>query len=87
MLAYQHHAPILPVCITTNTGVALLSRLTRVIISYGELIQPEELGNCGRDRFSEFRKASRLVMDRIAEMRERDEKMFPLSEERLKTGS
>ena len=34
---------------------------------------------------TEFRQASRLVMERIAEMRARDEKMFPLPKKQPKT--
>ena len=74
MLAHQHQAPILPVCMTTKTGVAA-KPFHKTIISYGELIQPDELGSV-EGTGSEYRKASRMVMQRIAEMRERDEKAF-----------
>ena len=74
MLAHQHQAPILPVCMTTKTGVAA-KPFHKTIISYGELIQPDELGIV-EGTGSEYRKASRMVMLRIAEMRERDEKAF-----------
>lgn len=74
MLAHQHQAPILPVCMTTKTGIAA-KPFNKTIISYGELIQPDELGIV-EGTGSEYRKASRMVMQRIAEMRERDEKAF-----------
>ena len=74
MLAHQHQAPILPVCMTTKTGVSA-KPFHKTMISYGELIQPYELGIV-EGTGSEYRKASRLVMQRIAEMRERDEKAF-----------
>lgn len=74
MLAHQHQAPILPVCMTTKTGKPV-KPFEKTIISYGELIQPDELGIV-EGTGSEYRKASRMVMQRIAEMRERDEKAF-----------
>ena len=74
MIAYQHQAPILPVCITTKTGKPAKA-FEKIIISYGEVIEPHELG-ITEGTGSEFRKASRIVMDRIAEMRQRDEQTF-----------
>lgn len=74
MIAHQHQAPILPVCMTTKSG-GPVKPFEKTIISYGELIQPDELGIV-EGTGSEYRKASRLVMERIAEMRERDEKAF-----------
>lgn len=76
MLAYKNQAPILPVCITTPNGGSP-KQFERAILSFGELIQPEELG-IKEGTGTEFRQASRMVMERIAEMRARDEKMFPL---------
>lgn len=74
MIAYRNQAPILPVCITTRTGKPAKA-FEKIIISYGELIQPNELGIV-EGTGSEFRKASRIVMERIAEMRQRDEQTF-----------
>lgn len=74
MIAHQYQAPILPVCLTTKTGKAA-KPFEKTIISYGELIQPDELGIV-EGTGSEYRKASRMVMQRIAELRERDEKAF-----------
>ena len=70
MLAHDGNAPILPVCITAPKGI--FPRLFhRVIVSCGKPIPPEELG-ITKASGSEYRKASRYVMSRIAELRERD---------------
>ena len=74
MIAHQNHAPILPVCITTPHGKPT-KLFEKSIVSYGKLIQPEELGII-EGTGVEFRKASRLVMSRIAEQRERDQQYF-----------
>lgn len=68
MLAYQNHAPILPVCITGRKG--LFPRLFhRVDVVCGPLIQPEQLGiEAGSG--TEYRKASRLVMSHIMQLRD-----------------
>jgi 1-acyl-sn-glycerol-3-phosphate acyltransferase len=70
MLAHSCGAPILPCCITAGGGgVPKLFR--RCTVSYGELIRPEELGiRAGSP--SEYRAASRFVMDKIVALRERD---------------
>ena len=70
MLAYQHKKPILPVCLTP-VGSRLPRMFHRVVVSYGSLIQPEELG-IQEGKGSEYRNASRLVMSKIAALRERD---------------
>lgn len=70
MLAYQNHAPIVPVCITAKGG-GKIRPFHKVCISYGEVIIPEELG-ITEGTSAEFRKASRMVMERISALRERD---------------
>ena len=70
MLAHQHNIPILPVCITP-VGSKRPKLFHRAIGSYGELIQPQELG-IHEGKAVEYRNASRMVMGRIAKMRERD---------------
>ena len=70
MLAHQHGVPIIPVCITP-IGSKRPKLFHRAIVSYGKLIPPEELG-IHEGKGVEYRTASRLVMSRIAEMRERD---------------
>lgn len=70
MIAYNYNTPILPCCITAKDG-GVPKMFHRVILSYGELIYPNELGiENGAPR--EFRNASRIVMSKITELRERD---------------
>jgi len=74
LLAHENNAPILPMSITAKDGKS--PRLFhKVKISCGDLIMPDELG-IETGTGSEYRKASRLVMDKIAELRERDIKDF-----------
>ncbi|WP_411654992.1 lysophospholipid acyltransferase family protein [Anaeromassilibacillus sp. SJQ-1] len=70
MLAYNNHAPILPVCITP-IGSKRPRLFHRAVVSFGELIPFEELG-IHEGSGVEFRNASRLVMDKIRALRERD---------------
>ena len=70
MLAHQHNVPIIPVCITP-VGSKRPKLFHRAVVSYGELITPEELG-IHEGKGVEYRTASRIVMGKIAEMRERD---------------
>ncbi|WP_195983408.1 lysophospholipid acyltransferase family protein [Clostridium sp. D33t1_170424_F3] len=70
MLAYNNHAPILPACITP-VGSKKPRLFHKAVVSFGELIQPEELG-IEHGAGLEFRNASRLVMGKIRELRERD---------------
>lgn len=68
MLAYQNHAPILPVCITGSKS--LFPRLFhRTNIVCGPLIQPEQL-EIEEGTGKEYRKASRLVMSHIMQLRD-----------------
>ena len=70
VLAHSGKAPILPVCIT-GQGRNFPRLFHRVVISCGELITPEELG-IAEASAAEYRRASRYVMQKIAELRERD---------------
>ena len=70
MLAYQNHAPIVPVCITAKGG-GKIKPFRKVCISYGEVILPEQLGII-EGTSAEYRRASRMLMERIAALRERD---------------
>lgn len=70
MLACNNHAPILPACITP-VGSKKTRVFHKAVVSFGELIQPEELG-VEHGTGLEFRNASRLVMGKIRELRERD---------------
>ncbi len=70
MLAHSCHAPVVPCCITPKKG-----RMPRLFhscyVSYGAPISEEELGIINGTP-SELRNASKLVMARIAELREAD---------------
>lgn len=70
MLALKHNTPILPVCITPVKGMHL-HLFHRVVISYGDLIQPSDLG-IERGSGTELRAASRMVQAKIQELRDRD---------------
>ncbi len=70
MLAYENKAPILPVCITTK-NLKQPKAFHKAVISYGKLIPYEELGMT-EGTMTEFKNASRMVMERIKQMRERD---------------
>lgn len=74
MLAHSNHAPIIPCCITAEGG-GVPKLFHKCIVSYGELVWPEELG-IAEGTLSEYRAASHEVMNRIAKLRERDLKAF-----------
>lgn len=74
MIAYKYHTPILPCCITAQGG-GVPKIFHKCIVSYGELIQPEELGIVNGTG-TEYRSACRVVMEKIAALRERDIKAF-----------
>ncbi|XOQ48898.1 MAG: 1-acyl-sn-glycerol-3-phosphate acyltransferase [Eubacteriales bacterium] len=74
MLAYKNNAPILPCCITAKSG-GVPKVFEKCMVSFGKLIQPEELG-IEKGTGTEFRNASRFVMNKIIELRERDLKAF-----------
>ena len=70
MLAYQTNAPIVPLCITA-IGCGKIRPFHKVCVSFGEVIPPDQLG-ITEGTSAEFRRASRMVMDRIASLRARD---------------
>lgn len=70
MLAHETHSPILPMCITAP-GEKVPSSFQKLAISCGKLIRPEELG-IEDGNIASYRKAARYVMERIAQLRERD---------------
>lgn len=74
MLAYETNSPVLPVCITAKDGKQP-RLLHRANISFGELIPPEGLG-IREPTAMDYRRASRLVMDKIQELRDQDEAWF-----------
>lgn len=68
MLAFQNNAAILPVCITGHKGI--IPRLFhRVDVVCGPLITPEQL-QIEKGSGTEYRQASRLVMNKIMELRD-----------------
>ncbi|MBR4887810.1 MAG: 1-acyl-sn-glycerol-3-phosphate acyltransferase [Clostridia bacterium] len=74
VLANQTQTSILPVCITTKDCLSP-KFFNRVVVTFGELIQPEEFG-IETGSGVELRRLSRMIMDRIAAMREEDKKKF-----------
>lgn len=74
LIAHKYHTPILPCCITAQGG-GVPRTFHKCIVSYGELIQPEDLGIVDGTG-TEYRAACRLVMEKIAALRERDIKVF-----------
>lgn len=73
IIAHQTNVPVIPVCITPKKKkVKMFQGLT---ISYGKPMTPEELGikDGGAE---EYRNASRLIMDEIKKLRERDLKAY-----------
>lgn len=74
LLAHENNTPILPMCITAKEGKNPRV-FHKVMVSCGDLIMPEEL-KIENGSSLEYRKASRMVMDKIAELRERDIKAF-----------
>lgn len=75
LLAYRNGVPILPCCITAKGG-GLPGVFRTSIVSYGRLIPPEDLG-IQNGTPSELRNASRMVMGKIAELREESLEEFP----------
>lgn len=67
IFASQEKAPILPVAIVAKNGKVRPFHKTAIV--YGEPIQPEELG-ITTGSGPELRNASRLIMSRIAALRE-----------------
>lgn len=74
MLAWRYHVPVIPCCLTAKGG-QLPRPFHKCYVTYGKPISPEELG-LRQGKSSEFRAASRIIMDRIAEIRAHDLKEF-----------
>ena len=83
MLAYANNAPILPMCITGPNG-GKIKPFHKIYVSCGELMTPQELGMTTGSGM-EFRHASRIVMDKIAEMRQ--EHLLCMEKEKLRLGT
>lgn len=74
MISYKTNTPIIPVCITPKKGKRVRP-FRKTIISYGDPISLSELG-IEKGTGLEFRNASRIIMGRIKELRERDIKKY-----------
>lgn len=68
LLAYRTKAPVVPVCITTGDG-GLPKMFKRHIISIGKPIPAQKL-NIPDDSSMQLRRASRVIMGAITELRE-----------------
>ncbi len=68
LLAYKTKAPVVPVCITAEDGKHPAMFKT-TMIRFGKPISAQEL-NIQDDSSMQLRRASRLIMSRIAELRE-----------------
>lgn len=67
MIAYNTNTKILPVCITCG-DMGRVRLFKKVIISYGDVISPNELGIL-QGKGTEFRNASREIMSKLSELR------------------
>lgn len=69
IIAHQMNVPVIPVCITPkNKKVKVFQKVT---VSWGKPMTPEELG-LKTGSGEEYRNASRMIMQKISELREND---------------
>lgn len=69
IIAYQMDVPVIPVCITPkNKKIKVFQKVT---ISWGKPITPQELG-LKTGSGEEYRNASRMIMEKISQLREND---------------
>ncbi len=66
LLAYRTQATVVPVCITAQSGKAPL-RFQKTLVTFGKPLPPQELA-IENEGSLQLRRASRKVMERIAEM-------------------
>ncbi len=66
LMAYKTGAPVVPCCITPQKGK--LKLFSKTLVTYGKPITAQELGFV-EGAPSELRNASRLIMEKITEMR------------------
>ena len=67
ILANETDSKILPICIKPATGIKI-KMFKKIIINIGEILSPQELGITSKKSI-EIRNASRLVMSKIAELK------------------
>lgn len=70
MIALHTDSPVLPMCITCPDG-GRIAPFKKVIVSCGDIISVDELKS-ESDSKAKVRSATRLIMDRIKDMREKD---------------
>lgn len=68
LIAHKTGAPVLPVCITTKSGKPV-KLFRKVIVSYSKPLSVEELG-LKDGGAKEFRNSSRIIMDKIRQMKQ-----------------
>ena len=68
MVAFQTKTPVIPVCITPEGQQ--IKKFQKVTVSWGKPISIEELG-LSEGTPTEFRNASRMIMDEIKALREK----------------
>ena len=74
MLAYKTGTPVIPASITpVKTPFPKLFH--RLVVSYGEPLSVQDLGLLTGSG-TEFREASRMIMDKISQLRERDKQQL-----------
>ena len=81
LLAYETKSPVVPVCITAGDG-GRPGPFKRTMIRFGKPIPPEEL-NIKDDSSMQLRRASRVIMSYIADLREESLKDLGLPPERV----
>lgn len=73
MIAYQTGAPVVPCCITPKKKK--MKVFSKVRITYGDPLTVEQLGLVNGTP-SEFRNATRLIMEKVTELREQHLKEY-----------
>ena len=71
IVASQMKVPVIPVCITPKNRKKKVRVFSRVIVSWGEPITPEELGVV-EGSVESYRKGAKKIMDEIKALRARD---------------
>ena len=79
VVAQQSNVPVVPCCITGKK--TFIKPFVKTKITYGEPISCEELGLVDGDRRA-LRNAANLVMERIAQLRERQMEQFESKEKK-----
>ncbi len=70
MIAYHSNAAVLPACISCKKG-GMIRLFKRMVVSFGEPLTLEQLGLVNGTK-AEVREATKMIMEKIKEMRQRD---------------